>query len=443
MKNFFQQIKKINLRLFFALLLMGLIPTIYTTFRIYFLGDIPSDWGVNIASQITYVNLIYEILQEALILPLFFMLGSIVHKRKEFNEKVKAGLIITFVFYATMSIIIFIFARPLVLMMAQNQKLVDATTSYIRLETIAFIFSTMVKFILVVLTLIKKSKLIYYVLLTQMILTIILDTFLLSQLSFSLKLGVNGIAITNILVNALLLMVSLVLLKKNNINVFSKKKIDFSWIKQWFRQSIVSGMETLIRNIAFMFMIIKMINVVAKQGEFWIANNFIWGWLLIPIIQLGELIKSDYSEDLKRGKSNFKGYINMTTLIVLFWIITIPFWPWFLENVMNVKNFMEVFNLILISIIFYIAFAFNNIIDSIFYGIGKVKYMLFQSVLINSTIYGIAFILYLAKIYNPTLLSIALMFGFGILFDSIVTFIMYWYFNKKGQIKYQDKEKFF
>ena len=443
MKNFFQQIKKINLRLFFALLLMGLIPTIYTTFRIYFLGDIPSDWGVNIASQITYVNLIYEILQEALILPLFFMLGSIVHKRKEFNEKVKAGLIITFVFYASMSIIIFIFARPLVLMMAQNQKLVDATTSYIRLETIAFIFSTMVKFILVVLTLIKKSKLIYYVLLTQMILTIILDTFLLSQLSFSLKLGVNGIAITNILVNALLLMVSLVLLKKNNINVFSKKKIDFSWIKQWFRQSIVSGMETLIRNIAFMFMIIKMINVVAKQGEFWIANNFIWGWLLIPIIQLGELIKSDYSEDLKRGKSNFKGYINMTTLIVLFWIITIPFWPWFLENVMNVKNFMEVFNLILISIIFYIAFAFNNIIDSIFYGIGKVKYMLFQSVLINSTIYGIAFILYLAKIYNPTLLSIALMFGFGILFDSIVTFIMYWYFNKKGQIKYQDKEKFF
>ncbi|MFA5742336.1 MAG: hypothetical protein WC874_05600, partial [Candidatus Izemoplasmatales bacterium] len=62
--------KRINYRLFFALLLMGLVPTIYTTVRIFFLGQMPGDWGFNIASQLSWINLIYEVIQEALILPL-------------------------------------------------------------------------------------------------------------------------------------------------------------------------------------------------------------------------------------------------------------------------------------------------------------------------------------------------------------------------------------
>ena len=55
---------------------MGLIPTIYTTVRIHFLGNMPSDWGFNIASQLSWVNLVYEVLQEAIILPLFYLMGK-------------------------------------------------------------------------------------------------------------------------------------------------------------------------------------------------------------------------------------------------------------------------------------------------------------------------------------------------------------------------------
>ena len=46
-----------------------------------------------------------------------------------------------------------------------------------------------------------------------------------------------------------------------------------------------------------MLMIVRMVNVVGEQGTFWVANNFIWGWLLLPVLQLGELIKSDCGED--------------------------------------------------------------------------------------------------------------------------------------------------
>ncbi len=44
-------------------------------------------------------------------------------------------------------------------------------------------------------------------------------------------------------------------------------------------------------------MIVRIVNVVGEQGTFWVANNFVWGWLLLPILQLGELIKSNAGEE--------------------------------------------------------------------------------------------------------------------------------------------------
>ena len=70
-------LKTVNYRLWLAILATMLLPTVYQTVRIYFLGDLPSDSGINIASQLQWVNLFYEVVQEALILPLFFLLGKI------------------------------------------------------------------------------------------------------------------------------------------------------------------------------------------------------------------------------------------------------------------------------------------------------------------------------------------------------------------------------
>ena len=63
---------RFNWKLYLALLVTAVLPTVYTTVRINFLGDLPGDWGFNIASQLAWVNLMLEVIQEALILPLFY-----------------------------------------------------------------------------------------------------------------------------------------------------------------------------------------------------------------------------------------------------------------------------------------------------------------------------------------------------------------------------------
>ena len=95
----------------------------------------------------------------------------------------------------------------------------------------------------------------------------------------------------------------------------------------------------------------------------------------------------------------------------------------------------KLFELVLVLVGFYVFHAFQNICDSTFYGLGKTPYMLFESVLTNTIYYGIAFVLYVAGVWMPSLIGIALLFGFGNVFDSVVSFVVYAYLLTKEKIK--------
>lgn len=439
-----ESLKGINYRLFLTLLIVGLVPTIYTTIRIFLIGQLPGDWGFNIASQLSWVNIFYEVIQEALILPLYFFIGAMILKKDELANRIKTGMLFTFGIYLLFSIGLMISVEPLLNFMSQDSDLINETATYIRLETIALLFSTLVKFIIVVLVTMKKDKLMYILLGIQMVLTIVFDIFFVSTLNVSLNLGVNGIAITNIIVNTILFITALLMLNRS-INLFNKTQLNFSWIKQLIKVGGISGLESLVRNTAFTLMIVRMVNVVGEQGTYWVTTSFLWGWLLLPIMQLGELIKGDVSqevEDENEAKENSKkviskntlGYFAITAGICLIWIVSIPLWKPFMEHVLQIANYQEVIQLVLISLVFYIIFAFNNVIDNIFYGIGKTKYMLFQSLIINTIYYGTAFILYLTGLYEPTLIKITLMFSIGMALDSILTYAMFYWMCKKDGI---------
>lgn len=180
-----------------------------------------------------------------------------------------------------------------------------------------------------------------------------------------------------------------------------------------------------------MLMISRMINVVGEQGTYWVANNFIWGWLLLPVLQLGELIKQEVAKDKKAVKNNISGYFVITGITVIIWIIAVPLYKPFMKNILCLPDIDKIFNLIILLLAFYILFAFQNIFDAIFYGRGKTNYMLFESVVTNSVYYGGCYISYTAGWWLPSLERIALMFGFGIAFDTIVSAIAYWHFSKK------------
>lgn len=439
--NILNSFKKINHKLFLALLVMGLVPTIYTTVRVFWMGNMPGDWSYSIAGQLSWINLIYEVINEAIILPLFYFIGKVISDKKDLTNRMKTGLLMTLGIYFLLSIVMLTCTEPLLRAMATDPSIIEASATYIRIEAIANIFGILFSFASIGLIALGKDKLVYILTGVKLVLCLTFDTFLVSTLKCSANLGVNGIGISNIIVNFLLFAITMFFLYKNGINIFNKEKMDFKWAKEFARVGGISGAESFVRNLAYMVMIARMVNVVGEQGTYWMANNFIWGWMLLPIIQLGELIKQETSTNENAVKDNTLGYFTITAIIILAWCVLIPLYKPFMKHVLNYGDVDKLFELVMVLFGFYVLYAIQNIFDCTFYGLGKTHYMLFESVVTNSIYYGIAFILWKAKVWTPSLIGIALLFGIGNAFDTIVSLGAYWFLLKRKGINILKIEK--
>jgi len=427
-------LRNVNYKMYFALLILGFAPTVYNTVRVFFLGQLPGEWSYSIAGQLSWVNLLYEILNEAIILPLFYFVGTVKNNKKEFTNRVRTGMLISFLVYAALSAVVFVFAEQLLMLMAADTAILAESVAYIRIESIANIFIVLTQFALVALVTMNKRKYLYLLTGARLMLCLVTDTFLVSGLPLSANLGVNGIGYSNIIVNVLLLAVSLLLLEREEIRIFKREKWSFSWAKEFMKVGGLSGLESLVRNIAYMVMIARMVNMVSEQGTYWVANNFIWGWLLLPVLQLGELIKQEIATDKNNLQRNTLGYLGITGFICVLWFVSIPVWKLFMSQILGFTDVDKLFSLVVLLIGFYVLFAFQNVFDATFYGLGKTNYMLFESVITNTIYYGIAFVLYVTGIWVPTLTGIALLFGIGNAFDSIVSLCAYVFMLRKQRI---------
>jgi hypothetical protein len=287
--------------------------------------------------------------------------------------------------------------------MQQQTELLHRTVQYIRLESIAILLSSVYAFLSLVLVLKNAQKALYGLLIVQMILTVACDTLLVSQFSFSQQLGVNGIAIGNIIVNGILAIFAVMYLSKIGIRLNFKclHRDQLPWLKTWGIVGWKSGLESFVRNTAFIVMILQLVNQVQQSGTYWLTNQFIWGWLLLPVLTLGQLIKQDAATNNGLSSQRVNHYLWITGGIMVLWLITAPFWHGFISHVMGVSDATAVTHLVWLMLGFYVVFSLNNVIDSYFYGIGRTDLLLYQSVLVNSVFYGCAFVLYKRARENP------------------------------------------
>ena len=142
-------LSRINYKLFVSLLVLGFVPTIYNTVRVFFLGHMPGEYAFSIAGQLSWVNLLYEVLKEAIILPLFYFIGKVKDDRVAYSNRVRTGLLLSFGVYAILSGIVLVFAEPMLNLMATDTSIIHASADYIRIESIANIFAILTQFVLV------------------------------------------------------------------------------------------------------------------------------------------------------------------------------------------------------------------------------------------------------------------------------------------------------
>ena len=438
MKTVARSLGHMHWKLYVALLAMGFCPTVYTTVRTFFLGQLPGEWAFSIAGQLSWVNLLYEVLNEAILLPLYFFLGAAGKDRAEFTNRLRSGLLVTFAVFSLLSASVIVFVKPLLRLMAASAEILPASAAYIRVESVANVFGVLFGFACVALVAVGKARSVWLLTGAKLLLCVGFDTFLVSSLPFSARLGIQGVGISNLAVNACLLAVSLRLLEKEGFRVFAGGRPSFAWLRSFAAVGGVSGAESLVRNLAYMLMVSRMVNLVGEQGTYWVANNFIWGWLLLPILQLGELIKQETANDPQAVRDHTLGYFAVTGAVCMLWFAAIPLYRPFLRYVLNFGETEKLFELVMLLLGSYVFFAFQNVFDMTFYGRGKTKYMLLEAVVTNAVYYGAFFAMYRTGAWVPSLTGIALLFGGGNVFDSVVSGVVYARFLKKNRVRITD-----
>ncbi len=394
--------KKFPVNLFCSLMLLSFIPFMNTLVRTNLLVNIPQTDGLGIAGHIEWFDLMNETIQAFLVVPLYALLNRCIKDTGKFKERIFQSFCIVNGIYLLFAVIIFIRCSSIVSAMVYDH--VSEVTEYLKLETIGFMIANAVCFANVLFVVMEKTLYIYTIIILKTLFMILGDFFLIPEF------GVNGAAYCNIAVNTVCVVLCLTAIYRERLTAVSFR-FDKSFIREYLWIGLFSGAQILLDNMIYFAIVCKMVNQVEEQGNYWTANNIIWGLMLIPVSALAEIIKKDCRDKLTSEKLKYYNFIILLT--VLAWVCFIPALNPFLKNVMGIENYDAIRHILVILIPFYFVYSYTVLLDNILIGYGKTQYCFLISVIVNLIYYPVVYGLMIKGLFTPDITFICMMFGFG------------------------------
>ena len=278
LKNDFAENKE-NVKFFVIRVLYLLLPSIYLLVRMQIVSVQSID--INILGQMEWFDLIDEILATALSVPLYSLL-------KEKNNKDFSGfsILIAFAIYMIFAIIVYFNVQNITAyMQAENAN------EYLRLQTVSMLIGFVSTLAVLILTLHTDNKGFTYIiqpysptplftlhtdnkgftwlLLIKLGSQIVLDYLLIP------KYQVLGSSYSEIITNVIVSFTTVFVAVKHGYLKWNFPS--FVYIKEWVWKILCSGAQIFLDNFIYAVMVCKMVNAVSESGNYWVANNFIWG----------------------------------------------------------------------------------------------------------------------------------------------------------------------
>ena len=420
-------------RLFFFILLFLGLPSVYQLYRVYLIGnEIPDPGGLAIVAQWQFVGLVVEVFQEATILAIFFFLGSQIRSSTAIQvDRIKS--VLTFVFVASLlfSAAVFLFRDAFITLIGTSEEIQAQTRGFLGISIFSIPFTILAAGIIVLLEALNLRGLIFVMAIANVAIRFALDSLFFGGYSFSLGAGVLGVGWSTLLASVALFAVgSLLLLRTKRISLSSlTTRPSFTDMREYLRVGLGSGADSLVRNVAYFFMIIRIVNTIGATeiGGYYVAIQILWSFMLVPVLAFADSAKAlvaNAAGDIQRIRTLWHASMVITAGMMIVWIAAVPAFRGFAgiltDDPQTVEWAVTAFGILFIP---YVLFSFNTVMDSVFYGTGKTQYLAYQAILTNGTVYVVAFLLFVTDTWEVTFEGVMVLFALGILVDTMLTVV--------------------
>ena len=418
-------------RLFTFILLFLALPGVYQLYRVHLVGNaIPDPGALAIVAQWQFVNLVIEVFQEATVLAVYFFVGSRIASSALVQlDRLKSVLVFIFVVSTVFAVAAFAFRGSFVEIVATPEAIQAETRDFLGITVLGTPFVLRYAASIVILQALNKRALILGMALLNVLVRFALDSLFFGGYGFSLDAGVIGVAWSSIVASVLLFAVAMyALLATMRVPASALlAKPTFQDIRTYFGVGAGSGLDSLVRNVAYFVMIIRIVNSIGTEeiGGYYLFIQVFWSFMLVPVLAFADSAKALFANNsgqIERVRQLWHTSMIVVAVMMLVWVVLVPFWET-VARALNPDEATVAFATTAFAVLFvpYVLFSFNTVTDSLFYGLGKTRYMAYQSIITNGTVYAAAFLLYVAGLWEPDYLSVMLLFGLGILVDSILT----------------------
>lgn len=384
--------------LLFTLMAFSFIPSINQLIVDRLVSGMGSS-VLNIAGQIEWFDLFNETMLSFITVPMYFVLNK-AKNDDDLSSRITQTLTLGFVAYTTVSVVIYLYANTLTAYMNAPPE----SIAYLRLEMIGFVIGFLSSYMYVVLIVRGRYDYIATLLISRIVILSVGNLVLVPSN------GVMGIAMTNCCGNLILSIVSVVLLHREKL-LRRRTGLDKDILKDWATTGAFSGGQVFLANAIYMLVVMKMINDVSQVGDYWLANNFIWGWLLIPMFAIGEMVKREYFNGYKR----IWNYLALTGMVVLVWMASIPLWRVMFKDVICAEDVDTILEILYKLVPFYVAYALSTVFQGVLTSIGRTDYLFMESAFVNLVYYSIMYALFRTGVFEASMDFIIILFGFGMI----------------------------
>ena len=408
-------------------------PALYLSYRMYLIGNgIPDANGLAIDSQWQFVQVLYEIVQESLVLPIFYFVGSTLHRDKpELTARRAAGsLWVIFLLVLPLTIAFSFFAERFVEVIDTPGEIVRETIGYLRIRSWSLVTLALSLGAVIMMEALKLRGALVRLLGFRLALSLAADSYLFGGYSFSLPLGIEGVALSSLVVETGVFTLAIYELHRYFGPGFTRSLLRatrgdlavFGRIGAWV------AVDSAVRNVAYLAVIVNLTNAMGTEsiGAYYLCMFLFWTILLVPIQAIAEtssVLFANHADSPGQLRNILRFALILGAVTLLGWTVVAVFVGRILAFFGNATGSIP---LAITSFYWllgpYALLALNTIADSLFLGLGRTKYLAFQSLITNGTVYLTAYVLYVQGIWIPDLQSVLTVFGLGILVDTVLTY---------------------